>query len=76
MPGGIHPPIDVLMSWPTGNYIDPVTRPKTVLIVACIFGPITVALLLARLWVRIHIQHNAGVDDWLMVIAVVSVKIT
>lgn len=71
MPGGIHPPLEVILSWPRPNYIDPIKRPKTVLVVACVFGPLTIALLLARLWVRIRIQRNAGVDDWLMVAAIV-----
>ena len=66
MPGGIHPPISQLLQWPTPNYIDPSTRPKYVLAFSCIIGPISIALLIARLWVRLRIQRNAGWDDWLM----------
>ncbi|KAF2677970.1 hypothetical protein K458DRAFT_377526 [Lentithecium fluviatile CBS 122367] len=69
MPGGIHPPLEVMLSWPTPNYANPVTRPKTILILACVLGPLTICLLLARLWVRIRMQSNAGLDDWLMVAA-------
>ncbi|KAL6705173.1 hypothetical protein ACN47E_007278 [Coniothyrium glycines] len=32
-------------------------------------GPISTTLLLARLYARIHIQNNAGWDDWLMLAA-------
>lgn len=55
------------MTWPIPNYTDPVTRPNTVSLIACICGPITMAMLTARLWVRIFHQHNPGWDDWLVV---------
>ncbi|KAF2008119.1 hypothetical protein P154DRAFT_419755, partial [Amniculicola lignicola CBS 123094] len=66
MPGGIQPPLEVMLSWPAPNYIDPPTRGRAVLFLACIFGPLSLAMLIARLWVRIKIQHSAGWDDWLM----------
>ena len=72
MPGGIHPPLEVMARWPTPNYKNPETHPKTVLISACILGPLTIGLLLVRLWVRVKLQHSAGWDDWLMLAAVVS----
>ena len=71
MPGGIHPPLEVMATWPTPNYRHAVTRPQTMPILACVLGPITICLLLARLWVRICMQKNAGMDDWLMVAALV-----
>ncbi|KZM27383.1 hypothetical protein ST47_g1470 [Ascochyta rabiei] len=67
MPGGIHTPIEVILKWPTPNYVNPVTRPDTMLLVACVCGPITFAMLMARLWVRIFHQRNPGWDDWLVV---------
>lgn len=72
MPGGIHPPLRVILSWPKPNYVNPVTRPNTVLFVACIYGPLTILLLFARLWVRVRMQRSAGWDDWLMIAALVS----
>jgi hypothetical protein len=60
------------LSWPRPNFVDPVTRPNTMLIAACVCGPITIGLLLARLWVRIFHQRNPGWDDWLMLAATVS----
>lgn len=74
MPGGIHPPLKELLSWPVANYKDPVTQPKYVLIFSCIIGPISIALLVARLWVRIHMQRSAGWDDWFMLAAAVRRK--
>lgn len=72
MPGGIHPPLEEILKWPTPNYVNPNTRPNTVLLVACICGPITFAMLMARLWVRMFHHHNPGWDDWLVVAGTVS----
>jgi hypothetical protein len=66
MPGGLHPTIEIFLKWPKPNYIDPVTKPKYVLVLACILGPISLAMLLVRFWVRLRIQQNPGWDDWLM----------
>jgi hypothetical protein len=75
MPGGIHPPLKVMATWPTPNYRNPDTYPKTVFISACILGPLTLCLLFVRLWVRVRLQHSAGWDDWLMLVAMVSLWI-
>jgi hypothetical protein len=72
MPGGLHPPLEVLLSWPAPNFINPQTKPNTITILACILGPVTVGMLLARLWVRIFHQRKPGWDDWLMLAAIVS----
>jgi hypothetical protein len=66
MPGGIHPPAQQWLIWPKPNYVNPVTKPKYVLVFSCIFAPVSIVLLLARLWVRIRILKNSGWDDWLM----------
>jgi hypothetical protein len=66
MPGGLHPPLELFLAWPRPNYVDPITKPKYVLFFSCLLGPISLVLLLARLWVRLRIQKNAGWDDWLM----------
>ena len=69
MPGGLHPPVSQWLEWPAPNYVDPVTQPKYVLLFACIIGPISIAMLCARLWVRIRVQRNPGWDDWLILIS-------
>ncbi|RAR12421.1 integral membrane protein [Stemphylium lycopersici] len=71
MPGGIHPPLEVKLSWPKPNYENPTLRPDTVLWLSCILGPVTVGLLLVRLWVRIFHQRSPGWDDWLMLAATI-----
>ncbi|KAF2831695.1 hypothetical protein CC86DRAFT_282536 [Ophiobolus disseminans] len=66
MPGGIHPPASQWFKWPRPNYVDPTTKPKYILVLSCLLGPLSLAVLLARLWVRVRIQKSAGLDDWLM----------
>jgi hypothetical protein len=68
---GLLPPVSVLASWPNPNYDDPVTRSKAVLITGCALGSIMVATVGARLWARAVIQRNAGLDDWIMLAAMV-----
>ncbi|KAF1951548.1 hypothetical protein CC80DRAFT_424510 [Byssothecium circinans] len=70
MPGGIHPPREVVRSWPTPDYVNPVTRPMAETIIACVFGPVTLFLMFARLWIRLRIQRNCGWDDWFMIAAI------
>ncbi|KAJ4984950.1 hypothetical protein SVAN01_09556 [Stagonosporopsis vannaccii] len=72
MPGGIHAPIEEILRWPRPNYTNPTTRPNTILVLSCICGPVTFAMLMARLWVRIFHQRNPGWDDWLVVAGTVS----
>lgn len=72
MPGGIHAPLSVIATWPKPNFVNPEKRPNTILLIAFIGGPITIALMLVRLWVRIIHQRAPGWDDWMMVAASVS----
>lgn len=71
MSSGIRTSPEVMLSWPKPNYIDPETRPKTIFLLAYILGPITIGMLLARLWVRIFHQRSPGWDDWMMLAATV-----
>ncbi|PVH92815.1 hypothetical protein DM02DRAFT_477774, partial [Periconia macrospinosa] len=69
MPGGIHPPLEVIASWPAPNYHNPARRPRATTYLACVMSPIATFFIFARLWVRFYMQRNAGWDDWLMVAA-------
>lgn len=73
MPGGIEPSLKVIASWPQPNLINPETRPDTITIFSCVFGPLTVILFLVRMWVRLFHQRNPGWDDWVMLAAMVSI---
>jgi hypothetical protein len=72
MPGGINPPLAVVLTWPKPNFVNPERQPKTMLLVASVLGPISTTMMLTRLWVRIFHQRTPGWDDWLMLAATVS----
>ncbi|KAF2101379.1 hypothetical protein NA57DRAFT_35108, partial [Rhizodiscina lignyota] len=71
MPGGIHPPLAVIESWPTPNYVDPHTRGWSLVILMCVLYAIALLAVVARLWARLGILHNAGADDAIIVAAMV-----
>ena len=57
------PPVDVLLGWPTPNYIDPETRGPALLIVNSILISLTILVVIARLYTRIVIKRWFGIDD-------------
>jgi hypothetical protein len=65
------PPLSVILDWPSSNYNDPVTRSKAVLVTSCVLGAVMIGVVGARMWARFIIQRNAGMDDWIMVAAMV-----
>ena len=72
--GGLTPPLSVIGNWPTPNYVNPVKRGLEVPILICIFQFISLAVVLARLWTRFTIQRAAGLDDYLIIAAIVCLK--
>jgi hypothetical protein len=66
MPGGLHPPIEVLLSWKP-NYVDPETRGFGLIILVCILLALCYVVVGMRLWARFRIVKNAGIDDALIV---------
>ncbi|KAL6154868.1 hypothetical protein ACJQWK_00888 [Exserohilum turcicum] len=69
MPGGPHPPMSVVASWPPPNHVNPEGRGRVTSNIAFVLTPITFFVVFSRLWVRFRMQRNAGLDDWLMVVA-------
>lgn len=67
--GGLHPPTDVLLSWPKPNYINPEQRGWTSSIVLLVFLSITCMVFIARIWARLAVGKNSGIDDILMSLA-------
>ncbi len=70
MVGGIHPPLSIIESWPTPNYIDPITRDSSLVVLCTVLGTFSIFFVSARLWVRFVLQHDRGVDDYFMIAAV------
>jgi hypothetical protein len=71
MPGGFHPPLSVVASWPQGNFENPVIRDKSFLITSIVLLIITIIVVAARLWVRFYLTRQGGIDDWLIILATV-----
>ncbi|KAK3312582.1 hypothetical protein B0H66DRAFT_644749 [Apodospora peruviana] len=63
------PPVEVMKTWPKANYDDPVTRGSALLVVECIALSSALICLALRLYVRIFLVRNTGIDDWIMVAA-------
>ncbi|RYN53376.1 hypothetical protein AA0114_g4435 [Alternaria tenuissima] len=68
--GGLHPPPEVLLSWPKPNYVDPEERGWGTPIVLMVFLGISFLVYCARMWARLAISKNTGLDDILVSIAI------
>lgn len=66
------PPLNVLETWPTPNYIDPITRGPGLLIVNVVFSALALTIVALRLYTRTWITRSVGVDDVFVLIALVS----
>lgn len=65
------PPMEVLLSWPLPNYVDPVSRGPAVLIVNIVTMSIAFFLTMLRLYTRLRITCTPGLDDIFIVVALV-----
>jgi hypothetical protein len=70
MPGGTHPPLSVIESWPKPS-LNFERRGWGVPIAVIVLFVITATVVSARLWSRLVIQRNAGIDDICIVFAMV-----
>lgn len=66
------PPASVLASWPTPNYDNPThVRGPELIIVAGIFFPLAVLMVILRFFTRIRISKAFGIDDVFLLAALV-----
>ncbi|KXH27128.1 integral membrane protein [Colletotrichum nymphaeae SA-01] len=63
------PPVEVILSWPTPNFVNPVTRGPANEIVAIILLAIATVILAIRIFTRRCITNGFGWDDILVVLA-------
>jgi hypothetical protein len=66
-----NPPLEVVAKWPRPNYDNPEHRGPTLLIVEVTIMSVAILTLMARLYVRIFKVNKHGLDDWLMLAAMV-----
>lgn len=71
MPGGLHPPLSVMESWPARNTINPETHGAASIVLPVIFGSIAVTAVILRLWARCVIQRQGKLDDIFIALALV-----
>jgi hypothetical protein len=71
--GGLKPPSDVLLSWPKPNYVNPEERGWEAPVALFVVLGITFVVFLLRIWARLIISKNAGLDDLLMAFAMLPV---
>ncbi|KKZ61516.1 hypothetical protein EMCG_00595 [[Emmonsia] crescens] len=70
MPGGFHPPLSVIKSWPKPNYIDPPAKGHELVAISLSLGILATVAVVARIWVRVKIQKNPGLDDLFLVLSI------
>lgn len=71
--GGLHPPAEVLAAWPRPNYVNPEERGWEAPIVLVVMLFLTIVVFVARLWARLVVSKNAGIDDMFMGISMLPV---
>lgn len=69
--GGLHPPPEVMLNWPKPNYVNPEERGWAAPIVLLVFLGITFLVYVARMWARIAISKNTGLDDILISLSMI-----
>ena len=74
MPGGIHPPPQVIASWPAPNYENPQTQGPALMAVTILLSAVGVFTVAARVYSRIVITKVPGLDDALAVGSLVSIN--
>ena len=67
----LHPPLSVLLNWPKPNYVDPVTRGNTRVILGLLLAPVIVFAVALRFYTRLTLTRSFGLDDVFIGIAVV-----
>jgi hypothetical protein len=64
-------PLDVILSWPKPNYVDPIRRGPALVIVNSLLLPVALVVVGLRLYTRLKICRSAGLDDLFIALAVV-----
>ncbi|CAJ2504667.1 Uu.00g120610.m01.CDS01 [Anthostomella pinea] len=66
-----YPPLEVVLTWPEPNYVNPENRGPALLIVNLTILPLALLCLALRLWVRVRMLKRFWWDDWLMIAATI-----
>jgi hypothetical protein len=67
--GGVVAPPGVIKSWPRPNYVDPITHDWAGTVVVIVVFVLSIAVFTARIWARLVLAKNAGLDDLIISVA-------
>ncbi|CAK3894328.1 unnamed protein product [Lecanosticta acicola] len=65
------PPVEVILSWPTPNYLDPPTRGEALLVLMVLFSALVLIAVLGRFYSRVIVKKGFGWDDSMIVLALI-----
>lgn len=64
MAGGPHPPLSVVESWPTPNYVNPVRHSVANVVVIAVLAAVALLAVALRLWSRFRLQRSVVSDRY------------
>jgi hypothetical protein len=62
-------PLSVFLHWPAPNYVNPTTRGDALLIINIVFIILVTLSIAIRLYSRLRVKRQAGIDDIMIVLA-------
>lgn len=68
----LHPPLDVVLTWPKPNYVDPISQGPARIVLSSILAPTMTLVVGLRAYTRLAITKNWGLDDTLILMALVG----
>jgi hypothetical protein len=74
MPGGLHPPLSVIESWPSSSHHSRSASRHGVVAMACVLMVLSLLVVAARLRAR-SLRKNYDWDDYLLLASMVSVNV-
>jgi hypothetical protein len=72
MPGGPHPPLAVILSWPAPNYVNPESQGNALVVVSLLLASLATVLVVLRISTRVWIIRHPGADDFFVVLGLVQ----
>lgn len=71
MPGGIHPPLEVILKFPHPNYVNPERHSWAIPAMSIALFGVALIVVAIRLYVRLRITRSTGADDALIALAMI-----
>jgi hypothetical protein len=62
-------PLEMIASWPKPNYVDPIRRGPSIIILNIILYTLVLVIVSIRTYTRLRISRSFGIDDAFILIA-------